>query len=555
MKKNYPDMFIFFLFILCFFVIPVSYAEEPPVSAIQTKTVAVFKNGLGFFIKEGKVYVKNGWAIIENVPNSTLGSIWITSLDKNIELQEVIGYRKEIQKEIEAINLEELLKANIGKKVTITSRDKVIEGIIKSVPDDRMEGVKRTYSGYPMNYDSPYPGRKPAQIVIIATENGEVAMNKYTISKINLQEGFSTKFLRKEEAKRIKVKLNTRKERAKLMVSYLQKGIVWIPSYLVNIQNPKKARITMKAVIINDAENLKNANVFFVVGYPNFIYADILSPMALEESITQFITALERGSKHRHEYGELSNIMTQRVISSTGKPSQLDYRYVAIKGLHGVSEEDLFLYNKQGISLQKGERGYYPIFSANVDYKHIYEWEIPDTLNVNEKGYYCARKTKKKKEQIWHSIKLSNSTKYPWTTAPAFVVSGQKPLAQGTINYTPKGEKTNLKLTIATDITTDRKEYEIERQRDVFLYRRSYDLVTIKGELYIKNCKSKDVIIEIKKAVTGEVIETSNNGKIKKTAEGLAGINSRSTISWEIPLKAGEKVKVIYKYKVYITPW
>ena len=554
MKKIYSEMFIFFLFILCFFVIPVSYAEEPPLSAIQTKTVAVFKNGLGFFIKEGEVYVKNGWAIIENVPNSTLGSIWITSLDKNIELQEVIGYRKEIQKEIEAINLEELLKANIGKKVTITSRDKVIEGIIKSVPDDRIKGERRMYSGYPRSYDYSYPGRKPAQIVIIATENGEVALNKHTISKIKLQEGFSTKFLKKEEAKRIKVKLNTRKERVKLMVSYLQKGIIWIPSYLVNIQNPKKARITMKAVIINGAEDLKNANVFFVVGYPNFIYADILSPMALEESITQFITALERGSRHRHEYGELSNIMAQRVISSTGEPSQLDYRYATIKGLSGVSEEDLFLYNKQGISLQKGERGYYPIFSANVDYKHIYEWEIPDTLNVNERGYYCSRETKKKKEQIWHSIKLSNSTKYPWTTAPAFVVSGQKPLAQGTINYTPKGEKTNLKLTIATDITTDRKEYEIERQRGVFLYHRSYDLVTVKGELYIKNCKNKDVIIEIKKTVTGEVIETSNNGKIKKTAEGLVGVNSRSTISWEIPLKAGKKVKVIYKYKVYIIP-
>lgn len=552
MRKNYPDMFIFFVFILCFFVIPVSYAKEPP--AIQTKTVAVFKNGLGFFIKEGKVYVKNGWAIIENVPNSTLGSIWITSLDKNIELQEVIGYRKEIQKEIEAINLEELLKANIGKKVTITSRDKVIEGIIKSVPDDRMKGERRMYSGFPRSYDYSYPGTKPGKIVIIATENGEVALNKHTISKIKFHEGFSTKFHKEEEVKRIKVKLNTRKERAELMVSYLQKGIIWIPSYLVNIQNPKKARITMKAVIINDAENLKNANVFFVVGYPNFIYADILSPMALEESITQFITALERGSRNRHEYGELSNIMAQRVISSTGEPSQLDYRYATIKGLSGVSEEDLFLYNKQGISLQKGERGYYPIFSANVDYKHIYEWEIPDTLNINERGYYCSREAKKKREQIWHSIKLSNSTKYPWTTAPAFVVSGQKPLAQGTINYTPKGEKTNLKLTIATDITTDRKEYEIERQRAVFLYHRSYDLVTVKGELYIKNCKSEDVIIEIKKAVTGEVIETSNNGKIQKTAEGLAGVNSRSTISWEIPLKAGKKVKVIYKYKVYIIP-
>jgi len=45
----------------------------------------------------------------------------------------------------------------------------------------------------------------------------------------------------------------------------------------------------MKATLINDAEDLENVDFFFVVGYPNFLYADVLSPMALQESITQFI--------------------------------------------------------------------------------------------------------------------------------------------------------------------------------------------------------------------------------------------------------------------------
>lgn len=547
---------VFILFFMTFFVISALFAEDVSLSTFRTKTVAIFKNGLGFFIRDGEVYVDNGWAVTGNVPNSTLGSIWIASLDKKIELQEVIGYREEIQKEIEAITLEELLKANTGKKVIITSGSEIIKGIVKSVPDDRkLPGEERVYSGSRSGYGYPRPKFEPARIIMIDTENGEVVLNKNAVSKVEFPEESSTEFTRKEKEKRIKFRLNTREKRAKLSLSYLQKGISWVPSYLVNIQDSEKAGITMKSTVINDAENLEDVNVFFVVGYPNFIYADVLSPMALEESITQFITGLEGGGRRREEYGRLSNVMSQQTVSFGGGEEipRLDYGYAAIKGLPGVSEEDLFLYNKQGISLQKDERAYYHIFSDKVDYKHVYEWEIPDTINVDTRGYYRSGQEKKEKEQVWHSVKLSNSTKYPWTTAPAFVVNGQKPIAQDTINYTPKGTKINLKLTVATDIKTDRNEYEIERQRDMKLYRRSYDLVTVKGELYIRNCKSKDVIMEIKKMVTGEVTETSHNGKVKKTAEGLMGVNSISIISWEIPLKAGEKIDVTYKYKVYIT--
>jgi hypothetical protein len=148
---------------------------------------------------------------------------------------------------------------------------------------------------------------------------------------------------------------------------------------------------------------------------------------------------------------------------------------------------------------------------------------------------------------------LSNSTKYPWTTAPAFVVSEWKPLAQDTINYTPKNAKTNLKLTVATDVKHDRHEFEMDRQRDVKIYNNNYDLVTVKGELSIKNHKNNEITMEIKKRLTGEVTEASHNGKIDKVAEGLRGVNQNSSISWEIPLKAGEEINVTYKYKVYIT--
>ena len=549
-------MFILSVIALSFVLDSSSSAKEDmmPASDIKPRTIAVFKNGLGFFIREGEVTLKDGTAVMENVPKSTLGSLWIGSQEKETVLEEVIGIKEEVEKNIEAISIEELLKANIGKEAVITYGDKTIKGKIKSVPENReiekTDAARPAYSGY---YTASYLQPQQAAIVIVDTEEGKVALNKSGISRVEFQKDFNPELKGKEKTKRLKIRISSQREKTKLTMSYLQKGISWMPGYLINIADPEKARITMNAVIINDTENFENADVYFVVGYPNFIYADVLSPMAMEESIAQFIGSLT--ADRRDNDRTLSNIMRQSVVGygeeTTPRP---DFGYAAIKGLPGASEEDLFLYHKKGITLNKGERAYYNIFSYEVEYRHIYEWAVPDTINLDPRGYQQQETEKKEKttEQVWHSIKLANSTPYPWTTAPAFVVSGWKPLSQEVVSYTPKGAKTNLKLTVATDIQTTRHEYELERQRDVQIYHRTFDLVTIEGKLSIKNNKTSDVTMEIKKKLTGEVLEAGHQGKVEKIAEGLKGVNHNSVISWEIPAKAGEEIKLTYKYKVYI---
>ncbi|GAF70138.1 unnamed protein product, partial [marine sediment metagenome] len=439
------------------------------------------------------------------------GSLWIDSLDKEATLQEAVSFEEETERETEAISIQELLKANVGEKVMLAIGERTIEGTIKAVPDDRQpeqEDPVRYDLG--ASYPPPHPQPQLATLVVIDTEEGEVALNKNSISSVEFPGPSRATFITREKRKRIKFRVTTEKDTAKLSLAYLQKGITWIPSYLVNIGDPSKARVTMKATIVNDAEDLEKVDLFFVVGYPNFTYADILSPMALQQSISQFMAALEAGGRRSEEYSRLANIMSQRVTfaAESGEAiPPLDYGYAAITGLPGESEEDLFLYHKKGVTLHRGERAYYPVFSEEVDYEHVYEWEIPDTMNVDPTGYYRSEGREEQIEQVWHSIKLTNHSAYPWTTAPAFVVSGWKPLAQDTIDYTPRGTSTNLKLTVATDVKTDRHEQEVAREREVTLYRRSYDLVTVRGELHVSNRKAENVTLEIKKHLTGEVIE------------------------------------------------
>ncbi|HMK51090.1 MAG TPA: hypothetical protein VK551_01195, partial [Thermodesulfobacteriota bacterium] len=315
MFKKYLEkscLSILFGFFLLYFPI-VSSAKDSSLPVLNTKArnIAVFKNGLGFFMREGTVRLNDGWAVTEYVPNASLGSLWIGSLDKDTILEEVVGFKEDVQRPFEAISIEELLVSNTGEKVKITYGDKIIDGTIKTVPEPR-EPQKGDGAGIDTrNVYDPRLQPKVAAIVIIDTGDGEVVLNKSNISKVEFPKGYSASYLSKEKAKRIKFKVAPSKKEARLGLSYLQKGINWVPSYLVNLENPKKARLTMKATLINDAEDLENVDFFFVVGYPNFLYADVLSPMALEESITQFIQSLRREGR-QEDAGGMMAVTRQR---------------------------------------------------------------------------------------------------------------------------------------------------------------------------------------------------------------------------------------------------
>ena len=535
---------------------PICQAEGSALPELTTKptTIAVFKNGLGFFIREGVASLADGWAVTSHVPSPALGSLWIASLDDEATLEEVVGFEEEIESETEANSLQDLLVANVGKRVSLVLGDEIIEGTIKSVPADRQpEQQDAARDDYRSSYLSSQPQAQPGSLLIVETEGGDVALSKNSISRIESVGPLVTSFTTVEKKKRIKFKVASAKDTTGLRLAYLQKGITWVPSYLVDIRDPGKASVTLKATVVNDAEDLEDVDLIFVVGYPSFAYANVLSPMALRHSISQFMAELEGGGGRSGQQSALANIMSQRVtFGSDDRPPGSPPDYAASTGLPGESQADLFLYHKAGVTLKRWERAYYQVFIDEIDYEHVYEWDIPDTMNVDPSGYHRSGSIEDQREQVWHSLKLTNQSVYPWTTAPAFVVSDWKPLAQGTIDYTPTGTSTNLKMTVATDIKTDRNEREIAREREVTLYRRSYDLVTVRGELYINNRKDESVTIEIKKYLTGDVSEASHHGEVLKTVEGLRGVNPKSTISWRIIAGPGEPVALGYEYQVYV---
>ncbi|HUV04277.1 MAG TPA: hypothetical protein VMX94_04145 [Armatimonadota bacterium] len=541
--------------VLALLICSIPAAPEPSTVSAKTKSVAVFKNGLGFFVRGGEAKLTDGWAMTEVVPAAALGTFWIGSPKPGVSIERLTALQEEVSRTVPAISIQEVLAANVGKKVRFMVGDKVIEGKLIAVPEDRKPDPNRpTYPAY----TSVIPPSQP-NLALIETATGTVAINKSSISWIEFDGRANVEYTAKERVKRFQFKVAGAKDKATVTMAYLQKGLSWSPAYLVELIDDKKARITMQGLLVNDVEDIEGADVYFVVGYPNFMFADTLSPLALGQSVTDFVSQLSRGGR-----GAPMGATTQNLAyvgfggGYGGVPEQQatsEFGYTT-RETPGAPEEDLFLYHMKEVSLRKNERAYYTVFSSEVPYEHVYEWAVPDTSNLQPSGHVeSSQRTQDERleNQVWHKLRLTNNSKFPWTTAPAMATSKEQPLAQDTLNYTPKGAKGDLKLTIATDISAKKSELERTRENDALResgYR--FAKVTVDGKLMIKNFKSKPVTVTVKKKLTGEVVSASHDGKVEKQAEGVNPVNPTSLITWEVPLNPGEEKTLEYSYYAYV---
>ena len=538
-----------------------AYAGESGESDLKPVAVAVFKNGLAFVVREGSVKVTAGEAKIPFVPMATLGSLWVAPDDPGASLQELVAYRYSEAARLPAATIAQILATNAGKTVTIAYGNKEYTGEIVGL----QAGEKKAPE--PAAEDSSGSNELPAALpeyLLLKFEGKMVALPVGGLGAVELPPDTNLHVAGAVWKTGLRLKLKGEGDHARLTMAYLEKGIGWTPSYLITLKDDKKAELTLQSVVTNDAEDIADADVYFVVGVPNFVYSNIPSPMALNQTLEGLTQMEQMGLANRTD--RLSNALqgqyvgvssAQGVVVAGELAGSADFS-AGVNELSGAPEEDLFLYSHNATTLKKSERGTYDVFSAPVEFEHIYEWNIADTSKVDAYGNVQNNALNTSDEgnkfnSVWHSLRIKNSTKFPWTSAPALVLSGTKPLAQDTLPYTPKGATSNLKLTIATDIRATQKELEVGREANV-PNRQPYrnDLVTVEGTLNLENFKTKDVRLIIHKTLRGEVTSSTDDGKAEKVARGIVLDNPESKLTWDFTLKAGEKKIITYRYKVYV---
>jgi hypothetical protein len=519
--------------------------ENLPQFNTNIQSVVLFKNGLGYFQREGKTSLNNNWAETEiNFP-AILGTLWFGSPDPGTVIQETLASTDTIKVTLPAQNIDEMLNANMGKEIGLVLDSNTCFGILQP-----MEETPATPPGAIVNRSY-----NPTGLVMMKLLQGGIAINpRSAIRSVLARESIETSLAKDSIVRKLKFKVDGKMGDARIGISYLQKNISWIPSYRIDINDTDKAQLFFKAMIVNDAEDLQDADVSFAVGYPNFRYADFVSPLAMDKALGQFLDSLNNyKGVMKSDY---SGFMTQNYagVALYDRQGGDSMYYGAQPGanLSITPEEDLYFYQLSDVTLGKNQRAEFPVFSAEVNYQHVYTWNVPDILNVDVYGYkQGGSQQQAPKNMVWHCLKMENTTDYPWTTAPALVVNGNKPISQEDLSYTPKQGKVYLKLTVASDIKTEQREEETDRQRNQQINDSRFDKVTIKGELYLKNYQNREAKMEIKKDLVGEILDSSTDAKVTRKVEGLRGINPVSHLDWEINLAPGEERTLSYQYVIY----
>ncbi len=507
----------------------------------KINTIALFKNGSGYFLSSVDVPADTENFQITPEVSPVFGTFWV-SWDKGVELQSLVAQEKDFDKPIEAVTVEELLKANIGAQIRINVDEGYVSGKLVSFDEKKSppQPVNREKSNLP-----PYRQK----FITVESTAGTVVMNTSQIDRVHFIDGGISRDGTKTEKKvSLCGKFKEKNAETELFLSYLGKGITWAPSYSVDISEEGKAALTAKALIVNEAADIENAEILLITGYPQLAYSDILSPISLENTLNEFLKSLGKGGDERPESSRrmLNTAKSLAAFDSAGYGGQaLDYGAAA----EGKQLEDMFFYPVEDVTLKKDQTGYYPLFSVETECEHIYEWQIDDNID----RHYRYNQNQEDEQVVWHSIRLKNDTGKPWTSAPVQTVKENLLLGQSTLDYTLDGEKTTVKITQAASVKANQVEYVSKRvPNSAKFFGTSFDEVTIDGKLFVTNTKQKPIKMEIAKRITGKLVESEPQADVDRISSGVGQVNETQLLKWTVEVAGEEKIELNYSYKAYL---
>jgi hypothetical protein len=219
------------------------------------KRITVFKDGTSFIEKTVNISTSNKTIKLEKLPVTleekkdqrygysvdndriTLGSLRFSA--KNNELIELAVNKNAIdsviiQKEYESIT--DLLKINIGKKVKV-AWGKDAKPIIAK--------IEKVIGGFVVLKE----GSSFYQIPVSEVTNVDFP-EKYSTIKKDVE-------LKEEPSVSLEMKLQKDAKNQQIDMSYLQKGITWLPTYFIELRPDNKGQLMLEANLLNDIEDFE----------------------------------------------------------------------------------------------------------------------------------------------------------------------------------------------------------------------------------------------------------------------------------------------------------
>lgn len=498
--------------------------DNPHLWKPQTRSVAVFKNGLGFFMREGEVALREGWCVAREVPPAAFGTLAI--------------YAKSDKQAVDVVG------SGPGEVVEFDGRDASKEAAVKR---DRLEASKNLKVH--LFYKHKGQERKAAgklvsvgpEYVVLEDEASSFAVPLDGITKMQVLELPLRIHVREEKEPQAKP--------ATLGMAYLRKGITWIPDYTLKVLDDDTAELTLRGTLVNEAEDLIHSDVHLVVGVPHFVHTEFMAPIAVGQVIRTIGAAMAANALPSQVTTQIMN--RAAIVAHTNNASRFDQpgepvdRPVQAGGdlgavlgslprIEGAAASDYTVYTKKDLTLRRGEKAIVTLFAVRIKYSHVYRWSPPKAME--------------------HSLVLHNDTGTAWTTGPCLVLSGDSPLSEDLLQYVPKNGRGELPVTAAINVAHDKSEREIDRKlkahspsREVYI-----DLVTLEGTLRLRNFETRPVEIQIAAHVPGKPLKADQEGRLSVNPDKLRLLEREGSIDWRLKLGPGEEKSLTYQYERYV---
>lgn len=519
------------LFLAAICVLPAAPIEKAaPLSAVGTlpiKEVTVFKDGYAFVAQEGTLPTDGtGNVIMDCLPSPVLGTFWPYSASPGTKLTGVVASQRRVEVERTALNLRELIEANVGAEAVITETGlSPYAATILDLPCRSAEELANT---------SPpgTPERLPQKgvIVLVRTYDGVKVVNLDRIQQVTFKNPPRRSTVGEEFRDLLTLKLDwggSKPEKtATVGFFYLQKGVRWIPNYKVEIDGKGHATVKLQATLLNELADLSDVSLNLVVGVPTFAFKDTLDPMALQHNLAQLSPYFQNNSSYRNS--PIASQFSNAIMTQT--PRMGEYRAAPPGGGSGSrgpdiadsgKSEDLFVYRVEHVTLRKGERMVLPVTEFTLPYRDVYTLDLPfapppelrGNLNTGQQRELARLLGSPK---VTHKIRFTNTSKYPLTTAPALIVREGRVMAQGMMTYTSTGASGDLAITTAVDIQTAKSDVETKRTPDALRQgSSSFARVDLSGKITLTNHRDQLAELEITRYVLGAIDSADHDGKVE----------------------------------------
>ena len=510
---------------ILFLLLAMATIQSKAQNGLQTQSVSVFKDGNAFYVKNGTVKTPDGKFRLEGdaIPQARNGTLWFFSPNQTIG--SIVSHRDTIKtkSDVKVQNIAQLLYSNKGKKVVIETT---------TLKESRYEGSIEEIEG---------------NVVHLKTTDGKfLSFNVEIIQRAEFFEKPSTMMKITDNQKvtsRLDINFSDKKTEQPLELMYLQHGLSWSPFYYMELLSDKKARLTLRSEVINEAEDLENTTINFVVGVPNFKFANTLA------GIVDFNKQIQQNNNYEGQ------VFSNNMYAAKAVPMMADMASESFNNnIEGESVEDLYFYPLKNFTLKKGNRAHYQVFNEDIDFVHIYECELVNQNDFSQN--YQNQFSGANPNRVYHSLKIKNNSKNPFTSAPVTIIqksNGQtQPLAQDMVQFTPKKGESNIKITSSPDVQVSQIETVQSRDENVkTMLGRNFFRATVEAKITIKNFKSIPISFEACRKFTGVTGKSDTPWSIVQQKPLIYTPNNDNMIAWNLNLKAGEEKVITYTYEVF----